>query len=151
MDFAGVGKVFKMIGSQKGASAISLLVAVSIVSIAFVAYYKVMWHIQKAEHPQLEKVRIQQKLITYSEILQFQIAEKINEAEELRWEELLFFETLEYEYTADGIKWFEVGKAKQIYTWELIQLESPWVRLKVFESARLGMNHQVVWSLDALR
>lgn len=138
----------RSMSSQRGASVISLLVAVCIASIAYVAYYKVMFHFQKSEQPRMEKIQLQQTLVSELEELQYQL--HLNQLDPLVWmvykDELGFFEERESEESDEGmvIAW-SIGDQYL----ELSQIVDQWYRLRAKAHVEDSSYVELVWRADA--
>ena len=136
--------------SQSGTSSISLLIAVCIVSIAFVAYYKVMFYVQQNDAPAFEKIELQQKLVFASETLQHQLQGFEAETDlTLELSNLPYFQDLDTEYSEDGVTWVEDERQ-----WVLEIKESSWVYLGVLDSLGADVErsqYRVFWSTHAIQ
>lgn len=113
---------------ERGASVVSLLVAVCIASIAFVAYYKVMFHFQQSEQPRIEKIKLEQSLINWSEQLHYEVSissDPIESVDDLI-NYLEYFQSVEVDYE-DGTYTWEIEDS----TWSLSPIEGTWLSVSL--------------------
>lgn len=117
-----------MMNKQSGASVVSLLVAVCIASIAFVAYYKVMFHFQKSEQPRIEKIELEQSLINWSEQLHYEVSQSSSSIESVDdvLNYLEYFQSVEVDYHDEMYTW-EIEEQ----SWSLSVIEGSWLRVRV--------------------